>query len=66
MKFTKAAREALDRVPIDRRAEVGNYAKRIAGFEDRKVVTLADVKAAILCAGPEFLPEGETDENPSA
>ena len=59
MRFTKAAQAALDELSPDRIAEVGNYAKRLALADQRELVVKADVLAAILVAGEEFLPEIE-------
>ena len=64
MKFTRAAREMLDTITDqDRIAEIGNYAKRLAEWEGRDQVTKADVLAATLVAGPEFLPDPPTGQN---
>ena len=59
MRFTRAAQKVLDELSPDRIAEVGNWAKRIAIADDRELVIKADVLAAILVAGEEFLPEIE-------
>ena len=61
MKFTKSAQAMLDAITDqDRIAEIGNYAKRLAEWEGRDTVTKADVLAATLVAGPEFLPDPPT------
>jgi histone H3/H4 len=56
VRFTRAAQAALDELAPDRIAEVGNYAKRLALADKRDLVVKADVLAATMAAGEEFLP----------
>jgi len=56
--YTRAAAEMLfDIKDADRRVEVGDRAERLAQNAGRDKVWIEDVRAAIYCAGEEFMPD---------
>ena len=60
MRITESAAAIINVVddPI-RKASVIFYAEELARAQGRDAITKADAEAAILVAGPEFLPGGE-------
>jgi len=60
MRITESAAAIINVVddPI-RKASVIYYAEELARAQGRDAITKADAEAAILVAGPEFLPESE-------
>jgi len=63
MKFTPAARKLLDMLPDDRRATVGNWAKKLALSKKARSVQKHHVVSAIYLADESHLPE-EADDDP--
>ena len=61
MKFTKHARAELDSLPDDRRAQVGNYAKRLAMDDNSRSVCKRHVIGALLLADERFFEDTDDD-----
>jgi hypothetical protein len=63
MKFTRPARELLESLPDDRRADVGNYAKTLALDEKARSIRKEHVFGAMMLADESHLPEVEEGDN---
>lgn len=57
MNITKLAATLLESLDADERDRIRDWAERIATGRGRKAISAADIRAAVNCAGEEFLPE---------
>jgi len=63
MKFTKPARELLESLPDDRKAEVGNYAKRLALDAGAPSIRKEHVFGGMMLADSSHLPDEPEPED---